>query len=113
MTKGEQGRELIYVSDVVSGYIKASITKKAIGEIINLGSGRPYKVKNIAALVAKLTKTEITPKIGRIPYRAGETMHFYCSNKKAKQLIGWKPKVSLIQGLVRTIEWYRDYLKVK
>jgi len=41
-----------------------------------------------------------------LPYRKGETMHFYCDNTKAKELLGWNPKFSLDEGLEKTINWY-------
>lgn len=108
MTKGEQTRDFVYVTDVVDAYIKAIKSKKAIGEIINIGSGKEYKIKDIVEKIIKLTKSKIKPKIGTIPYRKGETMHFYCSNKKAKKLLNWKPKVNLDDGLKRTIKWYEE-----
>lgn len=111
MTKGEQHREFNYVSDIVDGYIKASVTEKAIGQIINLGCGREYRIKDVVNLIINLTKTKMTPKIGKLPYRAGEAMHFYCSNKKAENLLGWQSKVSFQEGIYRTIEWYKNYLK--
>ncbi|NQU99369.1 MAG: SDR family NAD(P)-dependent oxidoreductase [Parcubacteria group bacterium] len=111
MTGGEQSREFNYVSDIVDGYIKASITEKAIGEIINLGSGLEYEIKDVVNLIVSLTKTQIMPQIGKLPYRSGEAMHFYCSNQKARTLLGWQPKISLKEGLGKTIRWYRSYLE--
>jgi len=110
MTKGEQTREFNFVSDIVEGYIKASITEKAIGEIINLSNGQEHKIKDVLSLIVKLTRTRISPQIGKLPYRLGEVMHFYGSNEKAKQLLDWQPKVSLEEGMEKTIRWYQDYL---
>ncbi len=110
MTKGEQSRDFNYVSDIVAGYLKASVTEAAIGEIINLGSGREYRITEVAHLIVKLTETKIRPTIGKLPYRSAETMHFYCSNEKARCLLNWQPKVSLEEGLKKTIHWYKDYL---
>jgi len=109
-TRGEQTRDFNYISDIIDGYIKASITQKAIGEIINLGSGREYKIKDVVNLIMRMTNTRMGPKIGKLPYRAGEAMHFYCSNIKAKKLLHWQPKITLEEGLLRTIAWYREYL---
>lgn len=111
MTQGEQSREFVYISDIVSGYLKASITPRAIGEIINLGSGQEYKVKDVVNLIVKITKTRIIPKVGRLSYRAAELMHFYCSNLKAKELLDWEPIVPLDQGLFKTVQWYKSYFK--
>ena len=111
MTKGEQSRDFNYVSDTVNGFIRASITAEAVGQIVNLGNGWEYKIKDIVDMIVDLTKTKIYPKIGGLPYRAGEAMHFYSSTEKAKKLLCWQPKVSLKEGISETIEWYKDYLK--
>jgi nucleoside-diphosphate-sugar epimerase len=106
MTKGEQTREFNYVEDIVEAYIKASTTKEAIGEIINIGNGIEYKIKDVVLKILKMMNNPIKPAIGVLPYREGEVMHFYSDNKKAKSLLNWKPKYSLEEGLKKTIEWY-------
>lgn len=110
MTRGEQTRDFNYVSDIVEGYVEASITERAIGEIINLGSGQEYRIRNVVKLIIDLTKTRVKPEIGKLPYRQGETMHFYCSNLKAKKILKWRPRISLNEGLYRTIEWYKEHI---
>jgi nucleoside-diphosphate-sugar epimerase len=106
MTEGEQTREFNYVDDIVDGFIKASFTKKAIGEIINIGNGKEYKIRDVVFKILDIMGNPIKPLIGALPYREGETMHFYCDNTKVKELIGWHPKVSLEEGLKKTIDWY-------
>ena len=109
MTKGDQTRDFNYVLDIVDGYVKASTTKAAIGEIINLGSGHEYKIKDVVDLIVRLTKTKIKPQKGTLPYRAGEAMHFYSSSEKARKILKWQPKMSLYKGLKETIKWYREH----
>lgn len=111
MTKGKQTREFNYVDDIVEGFIKASITKKAIGEIINIGNGKEYKVIDVVKKILNLMGNPIKPVVGALPYRPGETMHFYCNNSKARNLLGWEPKADLDAGLKLTIEWYTKELK--
>ena len=106
MTEGEQTREFNYVDDIVDGFIKASATKKAIGEIVNIGNGKEYKIKDIVLKILNIMGNPIEPLIGALPYREGETMHFYCDNTKATKLLGWNPKVTLDEGLEKTVNWY-------
>lgn len=106
MTEGEQTREFNYVEDIVDGFIKASLSKRAIGEIINIGNGKEYKVKDVVLKILNTMGNPIEPLIGALPYREGETIHFYCDNTKARELLGWNPKVSLDEGLKKTIDWY-------
>jgi len=108
MTRGEQTREFNYVSDIVDGYIKAGSIKKAVGEVINIGNGTEYKVRDVAERIVSIVGGKSKPKFGALPYRPGEVMHFYCDNRKAKRILGWSPKVGLDEGLRRTVEWYRQ-----
>ncbi len=108
MTRGEQTRDFIHVNDVVEGYILAAKSKKALGEVINIGSGKEYKIKDIVQKVYGLVGSKVKPLIGALPYRVGETMHFYCSNKKAKKLLAWEPKVKFEDGLKKTVDWYKE-----
>jgi len=110
MTKGEQTREFNYIDDVVQGFILAGTTPEAIGEVINLGSGVEYRIKDVVSMIASLMGSPIKLEIGALPYRPGETMHFYCSNEKAKKILGWRPNVPLEVGLKRTIDWYKESL---
>ena len=109
MTAGEQTREFNYVDDIVDGFIKASLTKRAIGEIINIGNGKEYRIKDVVVKILNLRGNPIEPLIGALPYREGETMHFYCDNTKARELLGWNPKVSLDEGLEKTVDWYKNF----
>lgn len=109
MTEGEQTREFNYVDDIVDGFIKASITPEAIGEIINIGNGLEYKIKEVVEIILKLMNSSVKPKFGALAYRPGETWHFYCDNTKAKEILGWKPKVSLEDGLRMTINWFQKH----
>jgi nucleoside-diphosphate-sugar epimerase len=111
MTAGEQTREFNYVDDIVDGFIKASVTKKAIGVIINIGNGKEYRIKDVVVKILNIMGNPIEPLIGVLPYREGETMHFYCDNTKARELLSWNPKVSLDEGLKKTVNWYTTKFK--
>ncbi len=108
MTKGEQTRQFSYIDDVVEGFILAGTTPEAIGEVINLGSGAEYRIKDVAKMILNLMGNPIKLEIGALPYRPGETMHFYCSNEKAKKILGWRPNIPLKVGLKRTIDWHKN-----
>ncbi len=107
-TKGEQGREVNFVEDAVEGFVRAACSKKAVGEVINVGCGREYKIKEIIEKVLDLMGRPIEPLLGALPYRENEIWHMYCDNTKAKEILGWKPRHSLEQGLRKTIAWYRE-----
>jgi len=111
MSEGEQSRNFIYVEDIVDGLIKASIKKEAIGEIINLGNEKEYKLKDVVTKVLDLMGNPIKPLIGALPYRNKEIMHYYCDGAKARDILGWYPKIDLDTGLKKTIDWYAKNYK--
>ena len=111
MTKGEQKREVIYVSDIVEAVIKASLKKKAIGEIINVGTGVEYSVREIVLKIIDLMENPIEPIFGALPYRDTEIWHIGGDNSKAREILNWEPKVSLEEGLKKAVEWYTNHAK--
>jgi nucleoside-diphosphate-sugar epimerase len=108
MTGGEQTREFNFISDIVDGYIKSATSPEAIGQVVNIGNGTEYQIREVVEKILDIMDARIKPAIGALPYRAGETWHFYCSNEKAMDLMGWKPRVRLEEGLEKTISWYRE-----
>jgi len=105
---GEQDRAFTYVSDIVEGTLLAT-QKITDGTPVNLGTIQRYKIKDVAYKVLELVgykpKTIIfdTKKPIGVLSRALDI-------SRAKQLLGWSPKVTLEEGLKRTIDWY---IKVK
>jgi nucleoside-diphosphate-sugar epimerase len=110
MTAGKQTREFNYIDDIIDGFILASLSKKAIGEIINIGNGWEYRIIDVARKIVELIGKPIKLKIGALPYRLGEANLFYCYNQMAKRLIDWYPKTDLESGLKQTIAWYREHI---
>jgi len=108
MTEGIQTREYNYIDDIVDGFMKAATTKKAAGEIINLGNGVEFRVRDIASKINELMGNPIKIEAGALPYREGEIMRLFCDNSKARKVLGWRPKVGLEEGLRKTIAWYID-----
>lgn len=108
MTKGEQTREFNFVDDIVDGYLKAAITPGARGEVINIGNGKEYTIKEVVTLILDFLGNPITPLIGVLPYREGETWNFYCDNSKARRILNWAPKVDIREGLKKTIDWFTN-----
>jgi len=108
MTEGKQTREFNYVSDIVNGFVLAGTTEDALGQIINIGNGIEYSILEVVEKILDTMSSEIRPSVGALPYREGETWHFYCDNAKARRILGWSPSVTLDEGLERTIAWYRD-----
>ena len=88
---GIQLRDFVHVYDVVDAIIKALTNKKARGQIINIGSGKPRKIRNVIEHVKKISKGG-QPQYGTFKLRKFEILKLYPSIKKAKNKINWKPK---------------------
>jgi len=94
---GEQRRDFTHVSDVVNANILAAtinIDSKYFGEIFNIGTGINYSVNQIANIFSNNTIN--------IPERIGEAKETLADNQKAKNILGWEPKINLI-------EWINDF----
>ena len=112
MSPGEQKREFNYISDVVEAIFRVAECSSIRGEIINIGSGNPYQIKDVVNIVSGLVGNNVSVHIGALPYRKGDAMESYCDNKKLRDLTGWSPVVSLQEGVRLTVEWFRSYYKV-
>jgi len=112
---GTPERDYMYVEDAVDAYITVAeqIDKKGVkGEAFNFGTGKAVSVTYLFKKIAQLCgKPDLEPKI--LGTAKNELDRQYLATDKARQLLGWKQSYSLEQGLRRTIEWYRDYLKIK
>jgi UDP-glucose 4-epimerase len=110
-TKGEQTREFNFVENTVDGFLAVATKEEAIGQAINIGGGESCEV-SIADLVKKIAEYSGSTSelgIGDIEYRPNEIWRMYSDSSKAKELLGWEPKVSFDDGLKKTIKWFRGY----
>ena len=109
MTGGEQVRDYIYIDDLVDAYLMAAVVPLKNGvEIINIGSGKGISLKEIALNIAKqIGASENLFQFGALPYRSDEMMYSVANIEKAKNILGWKPKTSLEEGIGNMIRWYK------
>ena len=106
-SEGTQLRDFIYIDDVVEAIIKSLINKNARGQIINIGSGKPKKIKNLIKYIKKTLRGGY-PQFGKIKLRKDEILKLYPNINKASKKIKWKPKISFSKGLKLTIKSYNE-----
>ena len=111
-TAGRQTRDFNYVENLVDGFLLAAQRKQAVGEVINLGSGREISIRDLAVAIHRLCPSRSRLRIGRLAYRPTEIWRMVADARKAKRLLGWQPRFSLEAGLERTIAWYRKFCGV-
>lgn len=100
---GNQTRDFIYIDDVINACVLAS--EKGSGAI-NIGSGIPISVNEIAKLIIELTNSK--SKIRHIENRSGDITHSLSDISRAKDLLGFEPKYDIRTGLKKTIEWFKS-----
>jgi CDP-glucose 4,6-dehydratase len=112
---GSPERDFLYVEDAVAAYLTIADALDgggAVGEAFNAGGGRPYSVLEIVSLVCAAAGTQMEPDIRGEGTPPGEIERQYVDATKLRELSGWAPRVSLEEGLRRTVEWYRAHPEV-
>jgi len=105
---GEQLRDFCYIDDITDGILRTIKSDNVNGEIINLASGDPISIRTVIEKVQTYIGKG-NPKFGKIAYRAGENMSLYADTSKAKQLLGWRSKTAIEDGIKKTVDHYRVY----
>ena len=106
---GNQLRDFIYIDDLINLIMRCFKTKH-YGQIFNVGSGKPKKIKYIINYINKKLKGG-TPEYGKIKLRKEEKKYIYPSIEKAKKYLNWKPSTNFLKGLNKTIQYYRTEKK--
>jgi UDP-glucose 4-epimerase len=99
---GSQSRDFIYATDVAQAFLAAALTP-LVGEVFNMGAGRPQTVKRLVELLGGA--------VIQIPKRPGEPDCTFADIGKITSLLGWAPKVAFEQGveaMLADIERWRD-----
>ena len=100
-------RDLNFVANTVDGFLAAAERDEAIGQTINLGSGREISIGDLATLIGSLMGVPIAVLQEEQRLRPGksEVERLLADNSKAKTLLDWVPRIDLEEGLKLTIEW--------
>ncbi|MEX2572020.1 MAG: NAD-dependent epimerase/dehydratase family protein [Gemmatimonadota bacterium] len=101
---GEQSRDFVSVHDVVQSLLLAAERDAAIGGAFNIGSGRSISVNGVARTLADVLGVGVEPEVtGR--YRVGDIRHCFADIGRARDALGYSPRVSLEQGMTELVEW--------
>ena len=105
-TKGDQYCDFCFVDDVVNAIFKAFNTRRAIGKIFNIGSGKPIQIKKVIKQTVNLIGSG-KPLFGKIKYKKDTNMKLYPNVTSAKKILKWKSYLRFKRGLNLTINSYR------
>ncbi|MBM4452969.1 MAG: SDR family NAD(P)-dependent oxidoreductase [Chloroflexi bacterium] len=107
-------RDYTYIDDVVEAFIKVTKSPNSMGEVINIGSNFEISIGDIAkkviAIIGKDKEVLADPK--RIRPQKSEVLRLWCDNTKAKNLLGWEPKIGFDDGLKMTVAWISDNISL-
>jgi CDP-glucose 4,6-dehydratase len=110
---GTAERDYLYVEDAVAAYLAIWSLLEAgsgAGEAFNAGGDEPHSVLEVVDIACRVAGTGVAPDVRGTGIPPGEIPRQWVDSSKLRGLSGWAPRVSLEQGLARTVEWYREYV---
>jgi len=103
---GQQVRDVTYVGDVVAATMAAASAPVAPGTVLNVAGGEAVSVNALLDAIAGLVGREL--RIDRLPEQPGDVPATGGTTERARALLGWRPRMSLAQGLAAQLEWHRE-----
>lgn len=106
---GNTSRDYTFVDDIVNGIEKSCnyvFNNKNVYEILNLGNSSPISLKEMIKVIGNSLGVE--PKIKQLPMQPGDVDRTYADITKAKNMIGYEPKVSFKDGIEKFVNWYKE-----
>jgi UDP-glucose 4-epimerase len=106
---GEQSRDFVYVGDVADAWLLALDNPPEQPLVVNLGTGTRLSINALWQLTVEACGEDpATWPILRIPGRCGDQRHMQADISRARDALGWEPRVALSEGIARTAEWARS-----
>ncbi len=105
-------RDFNYVADTVAGFLAVAQCDRAIGNVVNVGSGREISIGDLVDKLLAITgsSAKVVVDEQRVRPPGSEVERLLCDNTRAHEWAGWSPQVSLDDGLQRTADWLREHL---
>ncbi|MFD9536295.1 NAD-dependent epimerase/dehydratase family protein [Streptomyces sp. NPDC060010] len=102
---GRQVRDMVHVDDIAEGTVRALTSPHAHTETVNIGTGVPTSVRKVAQLVqAHYPNTPLL----ETPLPAGDPLGGYASTRRMENVLGWRPRVTITEGVTRYVKWLRN-----
>lgn len=104
---GEQTRDFTYIANVVDANLRAATASATgvAGEVFNVAAGGQTSLNDLVEMLQEITGQNIAPQYD--PPRAGDIKHSRADINKVRQRMGYEPRVGFLEGLTRTVAWYR------
>ena len=105
---GKQSRDFVYISDVVEAFRLACTAPKAEGEVFNIASGSRMSVAGLLSWFQTLLEREI--RSANKDARPSDVRHSLAEIVKAQEVLGYRPRINIAEGLTRSLVWYKKAL---
>jgi len=102
---GLQTRDFIHVVDVARA-VELAIQRQVYGEVLNIGSGKPVSIRELAEVVRKHACPECP--VEHQPPRPGEIRHSHADISRARRILGYQPTITLEEGVRELVEYYKQ-----
>jgi nucleoside-diphosphate-sugar epimerase len=109
LTEGSRVVDWIHVSDVVDAAIRAGELPGTGSHLLSIGTSTGTSIREIAGTLAELCGASVPPEFGTVPSRPLDRERV-ADITKATEVLGWKPRIGLNEGLRTTVQWYKELL---
>jgi len=104
---GEQTRDFTYVANAVDANLRAAETVEGVGQVINVANGEQTSLNQLLGVLQRITgRTELEAEY--LEPRVGDVLHSLADITRARELLGYEPKVDLEEGLRLTLDWWKQ-----
>lgn len=108
--EGTQQRDCLYVDDVVACLLRAACSADAPGQVFNVGNDEHLALRDLARMIIDAAGSGSIDFVPWPPDRdAIDIGSYFGDSSKAKRLLGWVPETSFVDGIRRTVEFYRQH----
>lgn len=106
---GKQKRDFTYIDDIIAGIISVFNVRKTLSgsNVFNIGKGQPDSLSDFISMMERCTGMELNKNY--VDAQKGDVEETFASIEKIRKLCGYKPEVSLEEGLGRFVKWYKEY----
>ncbi|MBW7897467.1 UDP-glucose 4-epimerase [Candidatus Brocadiaceae bacterium B188] len=110
LSSGKREVDWIYVEDIVAGLVAIAQASNVEGCTVDLGSGDLVSIRTVVQIIARLMGSHTMPSFGALPDRVMEQIRV-ADTERTYAAVGWKPEISLENGLKYTITWFREQME--
>jgi nucleoside-diphosphate-sugar epimerase len=110
LTSGLREVDWVFVDDVVDAFMRAAVAPGLAGASLDIGSGTLVSTRDLVVRVRELVGGHVEPGFGAIPDRPLERERA-ADPRHADDAMGWRPRISLDEGLARTVDFYRSFVE--